>query len=759
MHDNLMPTFGIEYRASYVITQQCIGAVFVILNLYVIIKEILKRQRDAPKFKSCLSKWLSLLCIVGGLVHALTATMHYIDELCLFMESICDYIGSALQIFVGLYQLNRLYYCFADKNVSGGYPKWLFYAMGTFGILYLLALFPYILWDQRNVTCGLTDKYEYHVVYQGWGYRISIICYAIISVLYLIWDLITLLLFVLKRRSLTRPSSAKSLFLVIGIKRNMTRIVILTIFYMVIRSLSMAWYSLLEYNNYDAFWHWREQYYAGNVFYLLSSTTMSYAVYLMEPHNSREYGLFLKRLICLKIHWFCCCYRPDVIKQREYFLPKYQAVYNITPSGVRLETSVSQRRREIRRASSDGCNDFSLNHTPCSFAKYESREYEPPTLRQTEVMRKPRIERTDTVVSTEGDIPWNDFLFEANSRANGEFSSGFGFGVYLEYWRPNKRNFVTPKYPTLSKELTKNRHAAISKYQYFRLHKECYEFLTERSFVAKYIGAMNKICGIEPGSEMSVEHMICIKLYTDFTIHQNKFKRHCRRMYKEEPIESVIRRNSEIARWSRLLKECIMFWGETMTESEVVLCGLNARLVFRSLHQRFECPLSTTREMNVARGFADGGIGVILTLKRSSPKSRYFDVAPFTRYRYEDERLFSGSTLKIIDISIGLQSLKRYVNALRMLEQIANGFFVDFDYETKSLLLSMLRRVVLMDVLYRHLLGTLLGQYLNGEEYDTDALMYDAENIKDSNIMNLIEHKDHFRQLLLRLINGSSGTF
>ena len=200
-----------------------------------------------------------------------------------------------------------------------------------------------------------------------------------------------------------------------------------------------------------------------------------------------------------------------------------------------------------------------------------------------------------------------------------------------------------------------------------------------------------------------------------------------------------------------------MFFGETMKASDVVYCGLNARLIFRSLHQRFECPLSTTKQPTVAMNFAEKGTGIILTLKRSNPKTRYFDVGPFTLYKQEDERLFSGSTLKIIDISLGLKSLKRYINMLRMLEQIANGHFVDFGEQTAELLVSFLRRVVLqsvMDVLREYMKNNALGGYLDEEAYDTDAVLLDIENVGESNIIHTLKNAGNS---VLKLIKETTG--
>ena len=734
-------TDGVIVPTAYITIQRILGAIFIVINLYVVIKEIIKRLRDKPEFKSKSWKWFSLLSIVGGLIHSLSWMVHYSNRICRVLYPLTDYIGKALPICVGLYQLSRLYQCFADETVPGGYPIWLFYVMGIFGILNLLALIPVLVWNERFICW--TEDHQYHFEPAAWSFVEWAMWDSIAMALYLIWDITTLLLLVFKLRSLTASTSVHSERLVVGIRRNMMRIVILTIFYM----LMTAAYTISDfwcyYYEQATVWDWCVS--AG--LWLLSSTTISYAVFFMEPHNSREYGLFLKRLIGLKLHFCCCCYRGDVVKQRDHFLPKHD-----------LEVPLIATKRERITITGTAFNDFSLNKSP-------SMKYQAPYVNPIVAPNK----RVETVTNEDAeDLPLqrvrenlsrNDFLFESDAQNKEEFSSGFSFGVYLEYWRRNRRNSVLPKYSSLGEELTKNRHATITNDQYDMLLRQCTKLRAKHCLLAKNIGVMNRVCGIEPNSEMTLEHVIAVKLYTDFTVHQAIFKQHCRRLHREETIESVIQRNREIAHWSRLLRECIMFYGETMETSDVVYCGLNAHLIFRSLHQRFECPMSTTKQRTVAMHFAEKGNGIVLTLKRSNAKTRYFDVTPFTSYKHEDERLFSGSTLKIVDISLGVKSMKRYINMLRMLEQIANGHFVDFGEQTAKLLVSFLRRVVaqsVMDVLREYMTSNALSGYLDEEEYDTDAILVDIENIEESNIIDAL--KDAGRGVL-KLIKKTGGMF
>ena len=301
----------------------------------------------------------------------------------------------------------------------------------------------------------------------------------------------------------------------------------------------------------------------------------------------------------------------------------------------------------------------------------------------------------------------NDFVIEDSATGHSASSINFDFGVYLEYWRSDRKNYVLPKYRNLKEELTKNRHFPITEEQFIELRQKCEQYMTNilEQYKAKEIGRGNEICGIPTGSAITISHLMAMKLYTDFTDTQREFKRQCRRLYKGESVESVMERNREIAHWSRLMRECIMFWGKTMGKKEIFYCGLTARLVLNSTKNRFECPLSTTRNRDVAERFTDEYQGVILKIKRANAHTRYFNTVPTSCHNHEEERVFIGSTIKIVGILTynadskewnKWESLKPkyFVSALAMLEQIYNGHFIDGGDETRTLLLELIQLTI-----------------------------------------------------------------
>ena len=92
-----------------------------------------------------------------------------INGFCHFSKFV-KYLFFVLQLlFMGLYQLSRLHYTFANDQIhsSKGYPKWLFIMVITGGIILSLTclisqllLYPYSILSR----CGITNKIEYQYI-------------------------------------------------------------------------------------------------------------------------------------------------------------------------------------------------------------------------------------------------------------------------------------------------------------------------------------------------------------------------------------------------------------------------------------------------------------------------------------------------------------------------------------------------------------------------------------------------------------------
>ena len=112
-----------------------------------------------------------------------------------------------------------------------------------------------------------------------------------------------------------------------------------------------------------------------------------------------------------------------------------------------------------------------------------------------------------------------------------------------------------------------------------------------------------------------------------------------------------------------------------------------------------------------------------------------------------------GSTLRIVDIMIDLKSLKLYISALKMFEQILSGYFVGGTDKTRGILLSFLHRVTEPSVLDVVRECADLEMFVDEEAYDTDAVLNDVEDVESSNITRIIGVDGN----VIELIKSSHG--
>ena len=67
--------------------------------------------------------------------------------------------------------------------------------------------------------------------------------------------------------------------------------------------------------------------------------------------------------------------------------------------------------------------------------------------------------------------------------------------------------------------------------------------------------------GIDKGKLLSLEHLLAIILYTDWSELCTNFTKTFRRHNYYQSIEFVRKENAEYAIWSRLLREVVEYWG------------------------------------------------------------------------------------------------------------------------------------------------------------------------------------------------------
>eukprot|EP01084_Bolivina_argentea_P008705 16285_1 len=306
--------------------------------------------------------------------------------------------------------------------------------------------------------------------------------------------------------------------------------------------------------------------------------------------------------------------------------------------------------------------------------------------------------------NSNNDHPLNEETKHSNEKQlklNGEkIVNNFGFGIYLSYWSNTEQktslNYVEPKYVTLKEELTTNSVYKLNLSEYCNSYNKANILLSssivDTHLIAKNVGRPNVKFGIKPKERFTINHMICLLVYCNYTELQRKFKQYCR-PYKDEHIKVFINRNREIAFWSRYLFESCSIYGEKMSESDVLYTGLTCKLLFNSFDSTyFYCPLSTTPILAIAQNFS-GYNGVIMKCKRGNESTMKLNVNWLSDYPWENERLIVGQSLKICNIIVQKEQeneqkdngpISEWIVAVTLFEKLIDGLFVTFDEKLVS---------------------------------------------------------------------------
>lgn len=85
----------------------------------------------------------------------------------------------------------------------------------------------------------------------------------------------------------------------------------------------------------------------------------------------------------------------------------------------------------------------------------------------------------------------------------------------------------------------------------------------------------------------------------------------------------------------RNLYVAIAFYGKAMKPKDTVWHGLSQKMVFKEFSTYFDCPTSTTTQVQVAANFAEDGGGIVLKLKSRHADNPCIalDVSHFSAYQ------------------------------------------------------------------------------------------------------------------------------
>ena len=146
--------------------------------------------------------------------------------------------------------------------------------------------------------------------------------------------------------------------------------------------------------------------------------------------------------------------------------------------------------------------------------------------------------------------------------------------------------------------------------------------------------------GIREGSTLSVDHLISIILYTDYTNLSSYFSSTFRKQSPFDCLQTAKKRNSKVYWWSRRLKETVLCFGDYYPSLRgPFYSGMSMVLKITQFNIFLLSPTSTSLHIEVAMKFS-GQQGIIIQINNDKVGNftRGMDVSWISRYFEEEER-------------------------------------------------------------------------------------------------------------------------
>ena len=194
------------------ISKSVIGLFTMIINFVIFKKEWKKRKSKKINFTNKYLQIFSFITIIFGVLYGFCTFLLPFNIFCHFASPMNITCIICECLFMGYYQLSRLYYCFSSHKIysNKGYPNWLFIIMYIFGIL---LSFTGILstWLSENIlrSCGINKKYQYFENKYTIFNKLFQDIWYVGPLIYILWDFTTLLLYIFKIRSFKKYKSSE----------------------------------------------------------------------------------------------------------------------------------------------------------------------------------------------------------------------------------------------------------------------------------------------------------------------------------------------------------------------------------------------------------------------------------------------------------------------------------------------------------------------------------------------------------------------
>ena len=354
-----------------------------ILNATLFTIEYYKRKSsEKVVFLSKWTKITSALCIIVGTLFTLSSIIAPLKIFCSFGKPLQFLLITAQCVFMGFNQIARLYYCFSQNQVhtKKGYSDYLFLFMVIIGIgiVINMSIFPWVWVDELCGGITVNGKYKYIAPNVRDAPNANIwINFSML--VYILWDFLTLLLYICKVLSFRRFNTERNKEIYLRIMFILKKVVILTVLY----EIPCTWCTLSgmvldkvtesrEYDEHPVVIFVAILY---QISWQFASVILSLSVFLMQAHNDHEYHMFLKMLYNTRIYYICCGCR-DVFEHNE---SKLEEIVNIevlgdnkTKNKSKLPSDEENKRKTHTGDTLFETRDISLPHTPIPMAPRET---------------------------------------------------------------------------------------------------------------------------------------------------------------------------------------------------------------------------------------------------------------------------------------------------------------------------------------------------------------------------------------------------
>eukprot|EP01084_Bolivina_argentea_P004530 8620_1 len=273
----------------------------------------------------------------------------------------------------------------------------------------------------------------------------------------------------------------------------------------------------------------------------------------------------------------------------------------------------------------------------------------------------------------------------SNKRSKFESASyEFGFGFRYGELNKNHKYYIENKYANIKDEAINNEIEHITNFHWEKMCINAENMLESdecREMKARPYRGLNTMYKIKVGSEISIEHVQSLLLYTNYSEYQKKMKQTMRKSYENEDVHEVMARNRNFAHFCGLLYRVTSFFSSLHSETKFYH-GISTRLLFKQFYCNFYMPISTTVNRDAALTFCGHNRnGILLTFQSSNSSKQIYTLAldKLSAYPNERERLFFEATLAIKNIQNLRKPMKKYKTHIKMVllyDAVTHGQFL-----------------------------------------------------------------------------------